>query len=451
MDRLFELLKKLKNSNYYYYADFDEEEMADSDEESSTQKDKEKDKKTAKKKNDKTDSKAVKSKEPGKKVTPITPTVTKLTPKAKPTPNAPLEPEQSTEEELTNRIEALKTQVELLKKSKSKEGEILKAQFVELRREKEAMELQRQIEQKQMQYYQNMESANELLQKQLAVESDKVAQLHGKLKGTDDESKRIASLEAELERTKSQLLKHIKNDTTDPKEAAKQVDYSLKVARLEEELETANKQMAHYVEYNEQLEVQLSSQTEQVERQKIAIKAQAEELKAQGEAVRLQEVSLKEQVAALALKEQELNEQAETLKHQAKVKAQEVADVQETVNVVAEAVEPVEEMVDVQADHEGVTETTEVENSDVVSDAVDAQVIAEVLSPEQITQETEPEQTEAKSAEVVKAEPQGQPETPAKAEFSDNLKALYRDLAETKKEAHLLFDEVMTVVNKKAE
>ncbi|WP_314064098.1 hypothetical protein [uncultured Vagococcus sp.] len=372
---MFELLKKLKNSNYYYYADFDEEELSDSVDESSV---KETDRRPVKAKK-KTEVRSTKGKET--KVTPITPSVTKLTP-IKPTkapaklPSGTAVREESVEEELNNRVDALKTQVELLKKSKTKESELLKAQFIELRREKEAIELQREIDRKQIQYYQNMEAANELLQKQLTVESEKVSQLHGKLQGNTDESKRIAELEVELERTKTQLLKHIKNDTPDGN--VKVTDESLEIARLEEELEVATTKLDYYVDYNEQLEVQVAQQVEEA-------KKHAEQLaKAQKSNVTLQ---------------------------------------------------PQAEQVTPNLNNKVVEKEKVVKNED--------QSVVKLGSIERFDREAVSEEPETVTEKSVMPQP--------KTDFSDNLKALYRDLAETKKEAHLLFDEVMTVVNHKAE
>lgn len=373
---MFELLKKLKNSNYYYYADFDEEELSDSEDESSV---KDTDRRPVKAKKN-TEVRPTKGKETN--VTPITPSVTKLTP-IRPTkapaklPAGAIVKEESVEEELNNRVDALKTQVELLKKSKTKESELLKAQFIELRREKETIELQREIDRKQIQYYKNMEAANELLQKQLMVESEKVSQLHGKLQRNSDESKRIVELEAELERTKTQLLKHIKNGTADVNVKVK-ADDSLEMARLEEELEVATTKLDYYVDYNEQLEVQVAQQAEEAKK-------------------------LAEQLAKAQKSNVTLQPQAE----------------QVTTNLNNEVVE--KEQV--------------AKNED--------QSVVNLGSIERFDREAVSEEPNTVIEKPVMLQP--------KTDFSDNLKALYRDLAETKKEAHLLFDEVMTVVNHKAE
>ncbi len=381
MDRLFELLKKLKNSNYYYYADFDEEDLSDSEARLTVKKD-------ADKKFEKTkkpaEVKTTKSKETATKVTPITPSVSKqmslnATKRTAKQMASPSTKEESTEEELANRVDALKTQVELLKKSKNKESDLLKAQFVELRREKEAIELQREIDRKQIRYYQNLEAANELLQKQLAVESEKVSHLHGKLQGNASESQRIVQLEAELERTKAQLLKHIKNATPDVKEA---VDFTLEIARLEEELEAATTKMEYYVEYNEQLEIQVSQQAE-------LAKQQAELTK------------------AAALKEQTEREQA-VAKQPGQLESLAVTEEQAKKG-----------------------KLTQDERKPFDMERYDKETASDVVNA------------------VVEESTNAQPHV--HVDFSDSLKVLYRELAETKKEAHLLFDEVMTVVHQKSE
>lgn len=424
---MFELLKKLKNSNYYYYADFDEEELSDSEEESPK---KDKDKKPAKAKK-KTEVRPTKSKEPVTKVTPITPSVSKLTPikATKPPVKLPTTgaaaKDESTEDELNNRVEALKTQVELLKKSKTKESDLLKAQFVELRREKENIELQREIDRKQIQYYQNMEAANELLQKQLAVESEKVNNLYGKLQGTDNEAKRVAELEAELERTKTQLLKHIKNATPDAKEAAVNIDYSLEIARLEEELEAATTKLDYYVEYNEQLEVQVAQQAEES-------KKQVEQAKAEAAAQRMKLADLE------AAKEQAKLIKVEAAEEQvAQVEAEKPEQPIELVKpaMVAEQVE------------EPVAEKPRQLTATVVIEKFDRQAATKPVEKPTEKPVEAPTEKPVEKVDVVADESVSQ----TNIDFSENLKALYRDLAETKKEAHLLFDEVMTVVNQKAE
>ena len=120
MINLFKLLKNLKESNYYYYEDVEEEQQDDANEQASLA-----DKKS-------------------------------------------LNGAVQSVDEMTTRLEALKSQVELLKKSNGKESLLLKKQLEEVTKEKESLELKNQVGSKTSEFYKNLEATNTILQKTIS-------------------------------------------------------------------------------------------------------------------------------------------------------------------------------------------------------------------------------------------------------------------------------------------
>lgn len=161
---MFKLLKNLKSSNYYYYEDIEELEL---EEESAKQ-------------------------------TKLDTTVQSV-------------------DEMGNRVEALKKQVELLKKSNSSETEKLKQQVNTLLKRNEELELNEQTKTQISEYYQNLESLNSNLEQQLSQETSNVINLKSRLTEVEnqpklpiEETQEYQSLANELKTTKEQLVKYIK-------------------------------------------------------------------------------------------------------------------------------------------------------------------------------------------------------------------------------------------------
>lgn len=161
---MFKLLKNLKSSNYYYYEDIEELEL---EEESAKQ-------------------------------TKLDTTVQSV-------------------DEMGNRVEALKKQVELLKKSNSSETEKLKQQVNTLLKRNEELELNEQTKTQTSEYYQNLESLNSNLEQQLSQEKSNVINLKSRLTEIEnqpklpiEETQEYQSLANELKTTKEQLVKYIK-------------------------------------------------------------------------------------------------------------------------------------------------------------------------------------------------------------------------------------------------
>lgn len=161
---MFKLLKNLKSSNYYYYEDIEELEL---EEESAKQ-------------------------------TKLDTTVQSV-------------------DEMGNRVEALKKQVELLKKSNSSETEKLKQQVNTLLKRNEELELNEQTKTQTSEYYQNLESLNSNLEQQLSQETSNVINLKSRLTEVEnqpklpiEETQEYQSLANELKTTKEQLVKYIK-------------------------------------------------------------------------------------------------------------------------------------------------------------------------------------------------------------------------------------------------
>lgn len=161
---MFKLLKNLKSSNYYYYEDIEELEL---EEESAKQ-------------------------------TKLDTTVQSV-------------------DEMGNRVEALKKQVELLKKSNSSETEKLKQQVNSLLKRNEELELNEHTKTQTSEYYQNLESLNSNLEKQLSQETSNVINLKSRLTEVEnqpklpiEETQEYQTLADELKTTKEQLVKYIK-------------------------------------------------------------------------------------------------------------------------------------------------------------------------------------------------------------------------------------------------
>ena len=161
---MFKLLKNLKSSNYYYYEDIEELEL---EEESAKQ--------------------------------------------------SKLDTTVQSVDEMGNRVEALKKQVELLKKSNSSETEKLKQQVNTLLKRNEELELNEQTKTQISEYYQNLESLNSNLEQQLSQETSNVINLKSRLtevenqpKLPNEETQEYQSLANELKTTKEQLVKYIK-------------------------------------------------------------------------------------------------------------------------------------------------------------------------------------------------------------------------------------------------
>ncbi|MBE9390422.1 hypothetical protein [Vagococcus salmoninarum] len=161
---MFKLLKNLKSSNYYYYEDIEELEL---EEESAKQ--------------------------------------------------SKLDTTVQSVDEMGNRVEALKKQVELLKKSNSSETEKLKQQVNTLLKRNEELELNEQTKTQISEYYQNLESLNSNLEQQLSQETSNVINLKSRLTEVEnqpklpiEETQEYQSLANELKTTKEQLVKYIK-------------------------------------------------------------------------------------------------------------------------------------------------------------------------------------------------------------------------------------------------
>ena len=161
---MFKLLKNLKSSNYYYYEDIEELEL---EEESAKQ--------------------------------------------------SKLDTTVQSVDEMGNRVEALKKQVELLKKSNSSETEKLKQQVNTLLKRNEELELNEQTKTQISEYYQNLESLNSNLEQQLSQEKSNVINLKSRLTEIEnqpklpiEETQEYQSLANELKTTKEQLVKYIK-------------------------------------------------------------------------------------------------------------------------------------------------------------------------------------------------------------------------------------------------
>lgn len=161
---MFKLLKNLKSSNYYYYEDIEELEL---EEESAKQ-------------------------------TKLDTTVQSV-------------------DEMGNRVEALKKQVELLKKSNSSETEKLKQQVNTLLKRNEELEINEHTKTQTSEYYRNLETLNSNLEQQLSQETSNVINLKSRLTDVEnqpklpiEETQEYQSLADELKTTKEQLVKYIK-------------------------------------------------------------------------------------------------------------------------------------------------------------------------------------------------------------------------------------------------